>query len=152
MLTTRTRWGTPLGVLMLLAMLWTLPGCIVWEIRDQLVAVNESLVDVDEKLNTLEALEETNRKLATLQVQIESLQDQLEVLETIDASLSSVNTTLASLDRTLASILRIVRQIDGAIPFLRFTDDEEEPEADAPGDAQPDAGEPLPMDPAPGRR
>jgi len=127
--------GLAFGASLLLA---SLPGCIVWEIRDELVAVNEGLGQVQHRLD---AVDQTNIKLDHLQAQLEDLQAQLKVLDSINASLASVDTTLKSLDRTLASVLNLVRQIDGAIPFLRFTDDEEdEPAAEpdqppeAPGD------------------
>lgn len=106
----------PLAVLLLSALCANLSGCLAWEIRDELRAVNASLDDVKVKLNSVNdgllRLERTNTTLANLDMK-------LEAMETTNASLSSVDAHLASLRRTL-------NNIDSTIPFLKVSGDDKE--------------------------
>ncbi|MCW5758106.1 MAG: hypothetical protein KIT54_12785 [Phycisphaeraceae bacterium] len=105
-----------LATLSLLVLSAHLSGCLAWEIRDELRAVNDSLDDVKIKLNSVNdgllRLERTNTTLANLDMK-------LEALETTNASLSSIDAHLASLRRTL-------NNIDSTIPFLKISGDEKD--------------------------
>ncbi len=104
------------AVLFCLPILASLPGCLAFEIRDELRLVNASMEDVKIKLDSvnsgLQKLERTNTVLADLDMK-------LTALETTNASLSSIDAHLASLRKTLNSI-------DSTIPFLKVSGDDED--------------------------
>ena len=109
----------------------TLPGCVVWEIRDELVSVNTRLAAVDERLGSIDE-------------QLEAIEPQLEPLPNLERlqTLGSITTSLEQIDAHLAALRRTISSLDRAVPFLKFSseeDSEAEPAPDAP-DA-PDAPE-----------
>jgi hypothetical protein len=115
----------------LLGAVATLPGCVVWEIRDELVSVNTRLAAVDERLGSID------EQLQAIEPQLEPLPN-LERLQT----LGSITTSLEQIDAHLAALRRTISSLDRAVPFLKFSseeDSEAEPAPDAP-DA-PDAPE-----------
>lgn len=157
--------------LSLLASLALLPGCVVWEIRDEMRSVNTRLDSVDASLaDVTSELTSVNDELTDIEVQLgdvrstidgtneslddvqgglgrtnnalSSVEEQLRLLRAIEASLSRLDTHLASLRKT-------INRIDGAIPFLSLGGDEvvetpAETPAPAPDDQAPalaDAGD-----------
>lgn len=106
-----------------LAALLLLPGCIVSEIRDQMVAANESLDRVELALERIDA---TNARLKEVETKLKAL----ETMESINGSLVSIDGTLHKLDDHLASLRRTIDNIDSTIPFLSISGDSEEEEAE----------------------
>lgn len=92
-----------------------LPGCVAWEIRDDLRRANTQLEEVDKSLTgTNEQIAEVERGLARLDdtnTSLGSVEEQLAYLRSIEAS-------LGRLDQHLASLRRTISRIDRTIPFL----------------------------------
>jgi hypothetical protein len=109
-----------------------LPGCVAWEIRDEMRAANARLVEVqgtivqtNERLDRVEAgltrLDQTNTLIGTVEQglgRIDSTNSSLSTLEQQLALLNSINTSLSRLDTHLAALRRTIGRIDSAIPFL----------------------------------
>ncbi|MEQ9095952.1 MAG: hypothetical protein RIE32_06785 [Phycisphaerales bacterium] len=142
------------AAMLLAALASALPGCLAYEVRNELRQANASLEDIKIKLDGvnsgLQKLERTNTVLADLDMK-------LTALETTNASLSSIDAHLASLRKTLNSI-------DSTIPFLKVSGDEEDalvetaeekatreagqtPAKESPAQQQPQ--EPAPSEPEP---
>jgi hypothetical protein len=103
-------------------------GCVVWEIRDEMIKANATLATADQSLRQtiellegvradLRALETTNRQLVLVGERLTSADERLQLLTPIDASLKALDAHLASLRTTLENI-------DSTIPFLSFADEE----------------------------
>ncbi len=106
----------------LCAALITLPGCIVGEIRDNLVLANESLARVEVQL---QEVNETNAHLVELQVTLEKLATIDTSLTNVDNELDGIAESLKRLDDHMVSLRRTLQSIDSTIPFLQIADDEE---------------------------
>lgn len=131
-----------------MAMAGVLPGCVAWEIRDEMRAANARLVEVqgtivqtNERLDRVEAgltrLDQTNTLIGTVEQglgRIDSTNSSLSTLEQQLALLNSINTSLSRLDTHLAALRRTIGRIDSAIPFL-----------DLGGDAPVDVPAPPPL-------
>lgn len=100
-------------------------GCVVIEIRDELVAVNQNLDTVGSRLDAIET------QLAEIEPQLEPL----PYLERLD-SLESITTSLDDIDQHLASLRKTISSIDSAVPFLKFSDPEPEPEEEPAAEAE----------------
>lgn len=120
-----------------------LPGCVVWEIRDemrrtnaQVGAVQESLSSTNQRLagvdsqltGTNERLSGTNERLQGTNSSLSGVEEQLALLREINASMGKLDVHLASLRRTIGAI-------NNMMPFLDLG-------ADAPS-AEPGATEPA---------
>ena len=92
----------------------TLPGCVVWEIRDELVSVNTRLAAVDERLGSIDE-------------QLEAIEPQLEPLPNLERlqTLGSITTSLEQIDAHLAALRRTISSLDRAVPFLNFSSEED---------------------------
>ena len=113
----------------LIAAVATLPGCGVWEIRDELASVNTRLAAVDERLGSIDE-------------QLQAIEPQLEPLPNLDQlqTLGSITTSLEQIDAHLAALRRTISSLDRAVPFLKFSSEEDsEADAETPGDETPDA-------------
>jgi prefoldin subunit 5 len=113
------------------------PGCVVRDIHDELVGVNERLARVEVALGEIDR---TNDALADLQVRLELLEKIASVdesLRSMDGQLHSIQGSLSNLDEHLASLRRTISNIDSTIPFLRLSGDE-------PGSEEPGEGAPPP--------
>lgn len=153
-------------ILAIVLLLPVLPGCVAWEIRDEmrlatyqledvrcnLEKVHTQLGDVKSRLDTtndrlsevetgLERLDATNASLDTANSALGTVHERLALLRSIDASLER-------LDGHLASLRRTITKLDSAIPFFDFGDSapvEPPPASAASADAAPPAGaEPQP--------
>lgn len=117
----------------------TMPGCIVEDIRDQMVLINEQMTQIDAHLV---AVDRRLEKLDTIDTSLESIDTSLT---TVDQELDGIAVTLTALDKHLASLRRTLSNIDSTIPFLKLSDDEEvedTPEADGEGaNTETEAGE-----------
>jgi septal ring factor EnvC (AmiA/AmiB activator) len=107
--------------LALLSSIAALPGCVVWDINDGIIASNGNLGQIESGLNEIgDELGETNTNLQSVEARLTSMDEQLKALQT---QLDSTNKHLESLRKT-------INNIDSTIPFLKLSgDDEEEQEA-----------------------
>lgn len=119
----------------LLVFVTLLPGCVVWEIRDEMRNVHAQLDEVNAELTGVNtSLESVQIQLAMLEqtrdrlIQVEgglgqtntslsSLEQQLQLLRSIEASLGNLDAHLLSLRKSIQGINRVV-------PFLNFGGDE----------------------------
>jgi hypothetical protein len=149
-----------------------LPGCIVWEIRDQLKQANAQLSEVNgsvivthseiqqvkNRLNTMNAdlgttndkLLEANTKLVDVQSGLTRVDTTNSSLGTLDQQLTGMQASLTRIDGHLASLSGTIGKLDGAIPFLDLGGDAPvepapttEPTAPAPADASQPATTPT---------
>ncbi len=160
---------TPLCVALIVgAIVSTLPGCVVWEIRDDLRKSNEQLTDVKQALDKangaldkanadletanqrldkvevgLTRLDKTNAAIDTTNRSLDTLQRQLAALESIDKS-------LGHLDQHLAAVRKTIGSIDSMIPFMDLGGGPDDtgvataaPAPPPPGDGGPAADKPL---------
>lgn len=112
--------------------LLVLPGCVVWEIRDELRGANKQLGEVQASLGKLDetnqSLVDTNKALAQTNKSIDDVQAGLARIDTTNSSLDGVDkrlavlapiqTSLNRLDQHLAALRRTIGRIDSVIPFL----------------------------------
>ena len=111
------------------------PGCIVREMRDELVAVNASLDRSNDALSesnqmlaqVRDDLKQGNERVAAIEQSLATMHDRLTVLASVEASLKAIDAHLASLRQTLENL-------DKRIPFVKFADDGSVP----PATTQPD--------------
>lgn len=114
--------GLPVGratsgaaVLCVIAFMFVGAGCIVQEIRDELVLVNGQLEGVKRSLEKLDVtntrLDETNGALKVTNTMLAGVQEQTDPLPAIGESLTRMDAHLTSLRKT-------VEKLDGVIPFL----------------------------------
>ncbi|HLP85974.1 MAG TPA: hypothetical protein VK157_16605 [Phycisphaerales bacterium] len=137
-----------------------LPGCIAWEIRDQLKTVNAQLAEVNgsvtvthseiqqvkTRLNTMNAdlsttndkLLEANTKLVDVQSGLTRVDTTNSSLGTLDQQLTSMQASLTKIDAHLASLRGTIGKLDSAIPFLDLGGDAPVDHT-APAPAAPDA-------------
>jgi hypothetical protein len=133
----------------------SMPGCVVWEIRNDLRKANTQLQDVQGSLKKLdttnESLDKTNAQLEHTSKLINEVEQGLGRIDTTNNGLSSldkqlailkqIETSLGHLDQHLAALRRTIGRIDSAIPFLDLGGGEAPPEAapsaTAAADAQP---------------
>jgi hypothetical protein len=130
-----------------------LPGCVAWEIRDEVRRANTHLGEVRELLVSLEqtkesidrvnaTLVETNALIRTADEGIDSANVSLRRLEERLAVLDSMQSTLVRLDGHLASVRETIIRIDSAIPVGSIVGDEPPPTtpekpAERPGEQRP---------------
>jgi len=120
-------------VALLLLSLATLPGCIAYEIRDELATTNKQLDQLKALRGTINELQqkalaqldqanmllvETNSRLVTVNEQLDRVDalltktdDQLQTLETIDES-------LVSLDKQLLAVKGLVEALSGVMSLF----------------------------------
>jgi hypothetical protein len=130
---------TATASLALLSLLLGLPGCVVWEIRDEMRGVNSrldvvdaSLTEVNDELTDIEvqlsdvrgSIEQTNTYLDTVYGGLDDTNTSLADMQVRLALLRSVQTSLTNIDTHLASLRKTINRIDGAIPFLSLGGDE----------------------------
>lgn len=106
-----------------------MPGCVVWDINDGILASNDNLGRIEDELQSIdEGLIDTNENLETVESRLASMDEQLKSLQ---SQLTATNAHLESLRKT-------INNIDSTIPFLKLSgDDEEEQEALNNGEAAP---------------
>jgi hypothetical protein len=124
---------------LILSFLVLLPGCVVWEIRDEMRGVNarldvvdDSLTEVNDELTDIEvqlgdvrgSIDQTNTYLDTVYGGLDATNTSLSDMQERLALLRSVQTSLTNIDAHLASLRKTINRIDGAIPFLSLGGDE----------------------------
>ena len=107
---------------------FSVPGCIVSDIHEEMVRTNATLEQLD---NRLELIERANAYLDTGNQQLTSLHQRLETMQSIDASLTSIDASLRGLDAHLASLRKTINKI----PFVK-----ESPEPESATGAEPTSG------------
>lgn len=103
-----------------------LPGCIAWEIRDELRTANYRISSLQTEL---EELQRTNQRL-------EVVRQQLLILERIQISLSN-------LDEHLAAVRVVISSMSSMMSLFDFSEDEpvDPNDPNAPGAAEQGAGD-----------
>lgn len=108
-----------LGVLA--ALLPSLGGCVVFEIRDEMTSIREGLGETNDLLRNV------NVNLNEVEQELVEVQDGLEPLE----RLAAIDRSLENLDKHLAAVRTTLRALDD-IPFVNLgTEDADEAEAEA---------------------
>lgn len=126
--------------LLLLAALAFLPGCVVWDIRDemrrtnaQVGAVQESLTATNQRLDGVDTrLTGTNERLQGTNTSLSTVEEQLQLLREINSSMGKLDVHLASLRKTIGAI-------NTMMPFLDLGDAPVEEAAVAGPSAEPSA-------------
>jgi hypothetical protein len=111
--------------------LCSLPGCVVWEIRDEMRGANAHLTEVKQTLDTVnsslaaanQALADANARLDEVDVGLARIDKTNIELERL-AMLSSIDESLGRLDTHLASVRKTIGAIDTMIPFFDLGADE----------------------------
>lgn len=109
--------------LLLITALTFLPGCVVWDIRDemrrtnaQVGAVQESLAATNQRLDGVDTrLTGTNERLQGTNTSLTTVEEQLLLLREINSSMGKLDVHLASLRKTIGAI-------NNMMPFLDLGD------------------------------
>ena len=135
----RTRWL--LGAALLGAGA-SAPGCIVSEIRDELVTINANmkvtqdiLLDASATLHVvqgqLDQVQRTNDLLVQLQAGLgteEIASTKTQNRTSIISTMEGIDVSLAKMDEHLSALRKTIANIDNTIPFLKFAADDEDEE------------------------
>ncbi|MBX3352532.1 MAG: hypothetical protein KF684_06320 [Phycisphaeraceae bacterium] len=122
-------------ILPLLVFATTMPGCVVWEIRDEMRNVHAQLNEVNAELegvNTslesvqiqLAMLEQTRDRLIQVEGGLGQTNDSLSSLDQQLQLLRSIQTSLGNLDAHLLSLRKSIQGINRVVPFLNFGGDD----------------------------
>jgi septal ring factor EnvC (AmiA/AmiB activator) len=106
----------PRCALILLAFLPVLPGCVAYEIRDELRTSNASFAELS---LSREQLEESNRQLTAVNRQLAEVNRQLAESS---ARLTEVEKRMAGIDSNLGYIRSAVKTADKLVPFVKVPD------------------------------
>jgi hypothetical protein len=99
-----------------------MPGCVVWDIRDELRQTNARIDSIKIDLaKTNKLLESANAELATTNATMGDVQQRLAVLDPIQESLDS-------LDESMKTVKGIIEKI----PFVGESGEKKEDKGDAP--------------------
>lgn len=109
-----------------------LPGCIVWDIHDQIATTNDRIQSLEDELALIS---EVNKQLVDINKDLDGIQQQLTQLSTLE----SITESLKKLDAHLASLRKTISNIDSTIPFLKLSSDDETEETDQADTAEPGA-------------
>lgn len=110
----RTARRTAAAALLLCALL--MPGCIVDEIRTNIVRVNDQMDTISNQLDELLG------KLGSL----DRLQGIDDSLASVERDLGEVEQSLAATNEHLLSLRNTINNIDSTIPFLKLSGDDDE--------------------------
>lgn len=138
---------TPLP--MLIGIVLMSPGCIVQDIHDQIALSNQKLTQIDESFAKVERANELLEKLETqldstlgpidenmskIRERLASIDAKLEAMDgnmtTMDERIEAVKGDLQAVSAHLASLRKTINNIDSTIPFLKFSGDDEEEQAE----------------------
>ncbi len=134
---------------LILALVAFLPGCIVQDIHDQIALSNQKLTQIDESFAKVERANELLEKLETqldstlgpidenmskIRERLASIDAKLEAMDgnmtTMDERIEAVKGDLQAVSAHLASLRKTINNIDSTIPFLKFSGDDEEEQAE----------------------
>jgi hypothetical protein len=101
-----------------------LPGCIAWEIRDEVRSTNQHLCEVKPALvHTLHAVEETNQKIALTQEQLAAMQAEIvktqAMLTTVEAAMRQTDEHLVAVGGTLGATNPTLVELDGGLERMK---------------------------------
>lgn len=134
-----------------------LPGCVVWDIRDNLVKSNQQIGEVKAAIDKANvALDQANQDLANANQRLDNVEQGLTKLDRTNALidkvdnglgkidttndalakldkqlalLASIDTSLGHLDQHLAAVRKTIGSINSMIPFMDLGGGPEEPAA-----------------------
>lgn len=99
----------------------SLPGCIAWEIRDEIRTANRHLCEVGPALvHTLHAVEQANREIEQTQSQLADVQTQLAIVQ---AAMVQTDTHLLSVGDTLVQTNPRLHDLDGGLQRMMVLHD-----------------------------
>lgn len=117
-----------------------MPGCIVWDIKDQIALSNENLAGIERHLGSIDQhLEGINANLDSMGGDLDSM----------DAHLASLQAQLDATNAHLQSLRKTINSIDSTIPFLKLSGDSED-EKEMLGGEQPPSTDSKPTGKEPG--
>ncbi len=138
-----------LTTMLTLILLALMPGCIVQDIHDQIALSNQKLTQIDESFAKVERANELLEKLETqldstlgpidenmskIRERLASIDAKLEAMDgnmtTMDERIEAVKGDLQAVSAHLASLRKTINNIDSTIPFLKFSGDDEEEQAE----------------------
>lgn len=116
-------------VLVCVAACVLLPGCVVWDIRDNLVKSNQQIGEVKQALDKANAaIDVANDDLAKANERLDKVEAGLSRIDTTNKSLDgldkqlallgSIDTSLGHLDQHLAAVRKTIGSINSMIPFM----------------------------------
>lgn len=111
----------------LVGVVWMMPGCVVTDIRDELVAVNQKIDTTNAQLDELQVKLQSLERMASIDSSLESIDGSLK---SVDGQLDTIETSLSRLDEHLASLRKTINNIDSTIPFLKISGDDAEDKAE----------------------
>ena len=122
------------ALLVCLAAAVALPGCVAWEIRDEMRRTNDSLATLR---TDLEKLEKTNAMLDDVSAQLKDLRERqlsqvavtnerLTELHARLETLKSIEVSLRSLDEQLVAVRSLVESVGGVMSWFGSKKKEEE--------------------------
>lgn len=105
-----------------------MPGCIAWEIRDEIRATNQHLCEVTPALAmTLHSVDQTNREIAKTQVLLAEVQAALastqKQIDELHASLKTTDGTVAGVAGTLGNTNPVLTDLSAELERLRMLND-----------------------------
>lgn len=123
------------------------PGCVVQDIHNELVAINANmkvtqdiLLDASATLHDVQAqldqVRRTNDLLVDLQAGLGTEQvagTRSENRASIIGTMESIDRSLGTMDTHLSALRKTIANIDNTIPFLKFSADAEEEDAEEVG-------------------
>lgn len=117
-----------------------MPGCVVWEIRDEMRAANASMQEVRRQIDhTSGLIAQVHGRLDQTNTLVTGVDRRLHRLEVLD----SIQASLAAVDEHLASLRRTIDNVDRAVPFMDVGDKAAPPPApEEPADPRPPAPPP----------
>jgi prefoldin subunit 5 len=132
-------------------------GCVFDHIHEELVAINGNMkvtqdilrqanTTLDEVHQQLDEVQKTNELLVQLQAGLgteEAADTRAENRMSIIGTMESIDRSLGKMDDHMTALRKTIANIDSTIPFLKFSSDEVEAEADAPQDGEGAEGSPA---------
>ena len=104
------------------------PGCIVAEIRDELLTSNESLRRSNQALAESNAtLVQVRDELQGANQRLDSVEQRLATSHDGQAVLDSIAASLKAIDAHLATLRQTIENIDSRVPLVDFADDRATP-------------------------
>lgn len=126
-----TLYRSRLAITTLLLTSAAMPGCVVWDINDGILASNDNLGRIEDELQAIDAqLVDVNSNISAVNTSIAQVDGQMQTMGTtltsMDAQLQSLQSQLDATNKHLASLRKTINNIDNTIPFLKLSGDDED--------------------------